>query len=840
MKRYNRLYGLPPLIERLRAIIPMLVMICAFGSASGNVEHTVRYNYDDLTVSDIPGDDGITYSEIYMPEMENVGEAGSPALPMQYISFLVPSYSTDFSITVLSGEREKTLRIPHEIIPVQNIEFMNSIGHTFTSPDREMYSSVSDIEVRIIGDNFFEGWQHFVTVSVRPVSYDCESKEITCYNNLQLRLDYRECSAAEMSSPPVFPPEPRYSPLLSELVVNPPMSEISGVNRALSTSQPVNDRYIIVTTEDLKDDFENLAVWKRQKGYKAEVVTMESILKTPGFAVNITDSIWDEAAALRKWLKRYYQRYGHFFLLLAGDSRAGKMPVRKYHFFDYQKADDIYNDSVVPSDVYFADFSKEANNLRLFPNGLYSKQINPIMTPNLAIPVGRLMCQNGKEVSNYLRKLKLYEAWPGKGDMHYLDKGFVFCQQDGVTKLSGKYTNAYNNIFLPLSNYIYYSQMLDTIRENKFDTRRPTGAQVISAMKNVGLMSWQGHGQPGSIGCAGAVPPKNAKDEDKPAYWNAWRFIRPTKHTVKTGLSHPDYNNSLDLLGNVNKPAVAYSMSCTIMPFDYYSSGWDYHMGTSFTVAGDYGGVALLGNTRNGYWGPSTDQEHSFGKILINYRKSGVAEMLNKVRPSNDKWKTYVQYVHNLLGEPEFEIWLGFPAIQNFTISNSSSSYQIRGANLKGCTISAYDGISCVRCDSVSGSVSSLTFAVPQSSYTDRLISIWKTGMLPVMKLWANNVTLENITKTYSLPYVDIRLSRSDVCKYTLSKGATLNLLSVGDIYAESAFTLSGGTLYLEGESVKLTGTSSFNGGTLRCKAKSLELNGEFVITNCTLQVSPN
>lgn len=382
--------------------------------------------------------------------------------------------------------------------------------------------------------------------------------------------------------------------------------------------------------------------------------------------------------------------------------------------------------------------------------------------------------------------------------------------------------------------------MLDTIRENKFDTRRPTGAQVISAMKNVGLMSWQGHGQPGSIGCAGAVPPKNAKDEDKPAYWNAWRFIRPTKHTVKTGLSHPDYNNSLDLLGNVNKPAVAYSMSCTIMPFDYYSSGWDYHMGTSFTVAGDYGGVALLGNTRNGYWGPSTDQEHSFGKILINYRKSGVAEMLNKVRPSNDKWKTYVQYVHNLLGEPEFEIWLGFPAIQNFTISNSSSSYQIRGANLKGCTISAYDGISCVRCDSVSGSVSSLTFAVPQSSYTDRLISIWKTGMLPVMKLWANNVTLENITKTYSLPYVDIRLSRSDVCKYTLSKGATLNLLSVGDIYAESAFTLSGGTLYLEGESVKLTGTSSFNGGTLRCKAKSLELNGEFVITNCTLQVSPN
>lgn len=826
MKRYNRLYGLPPLIERLRAVIPMLVMICAFGSASasGNVEHTVRYNYDDLTVSDIPGDDGITYSEISMPEMENVGEAGSPALPMQYISFLVPSYSTDFRITVLSGEREKTLQIPHEIIPVQNIEFMNSIGHTFTSPDREMYSSVSDIEVRIIGDNFFEGWQHFVTVSVRPVSYDCESKEITCYNDLRLRLDYRECTAAEMSSPPVFPPDPRYSPLLSEFVVNPPMSDISGVNRALSTSQPVNDRYIIVTTEDLKDDFENLAVWKRQKGYKAEVVTMESILKTPGFAVNITDSIWDEAAALRKWLKGYYQRYGHFFLLLAGDSRAGKMPVRTYN--NGYSGVNKYDQNVVPSDIYFADFSREANDLTLFPNGLYSKKISSLkMVPNLAIPVGRLMCQNGKEVANYLRKLKLYEAWPGKGDMNYLGKGFVFFQEDGVKKDSKGYTNMYDHLFLPLSDYISYSQLLDTIRIDKLEARTPTGAQVINAMRNVGLMSWQGHGQPGSIGCAG----KKGLD-------NTWRYIQPTKTTVRTGLNHPDPNNSLDLLGNVNKPAVAYSMSCTIMPFDYHSDGWDYHMGTSFTVAGDYGGVALLGNTRVGYWSSSNIQEALFGNILINHRKAGVAEMLNKVQPSSSS--RYLRCVHNLLGEPEFEIWLGVPTIQSFTISNYSYSYQVRGSNLEGCIISAYDGNTSIRCDSVSGTVKSVAFTVPQSSYPDRLISVWKTGMLPVMKLWANNVTLENVTKTYSLPYVDIRQNGTDVCKYTLSKGATLNLLSVGDIYAESAFTLSGGTLYLEGESVKLTGTNSFNGGTIRCRAKSLELNGEFVISNCTLQVS--
>ncbi len=151
-------------------------------------------------------------------------------------------------------------------------------------------------------------------------------------------------------------------------------------------------------------------------------------------------------------------------------------------------------------------------------------------------------------------------------------------------------------------------------------------------------------------------------------------------------------------------------------------------------------------------------------------------------------------------------------------------------------SISAYDGISNVRCDSITSDVSYANLSVPQSQFPDRLISIWKTGMLPVMKLWADNVKLENVTKTYSLPYIDIQQSGRDVCTYDVSTGATLKLLSATDINADSAFTLSGGTLYLEGENVKLTGTNTFKGGTLKCSANQLELNGEFVIENCTLQ----
>ncbi len=834
MKRYNRLYGLPAIKVIVRLAVCLAWMVCASSSAmaSGSIEHTVRYNYADLTVSDVEAEDGAVYSEISMPEMGNTGDMGAPSLPVHHICFLVPSYSTDFRVTLLSGGEEKSITLPNELIPVQDIEYMNSAGALFTSPDREKYSSSSDeVEVRVEGENFFEGWQHFVTVSIRPVTYNSTARQIVCYNDIQVRLDYRECTAAEMPSPPVFPPEPRYSPLLTEFVVNPPISDISGANRASSSYQSVNDRYIIVTTEDLKADFEKLAVWKRQKGYTAEVVTMESILSTPGYAVNPADSIWDEAAALRKWLKWRYQKDGHYFLLLAGDSRAELFPIRKYFYKVKSKYDktDKYGENVIPSDVYFADFSKEANDLSIFPYGLYSQQI--VKYPSLAIPVGRLMCQNSQEVANYLRKLKLYEAWPGKGDMDYLGRGFVFCQQDGVKRENGTYMAKQTNIFSPLSDMIQHSEMLDTLWVLNFNSRRPTGAQVINAMKDVGLMSWKGHGQPGSIGCAGTNPPS----KDSLHFYDSWRYIRPTKYTQQTGLSHMDPNNSLDLLGNIYKPSVAYSISCTIMPFDNWSELVDHNMGSSFTVAGKYGGVALLGNTRDGYWVSSSKQENQFAEILKQTRKIGNAEMACKMSPVTT-YGAYLRYTHNLLGDPEFEVWLGVPTTQSFIVSNSSSSYRIMGSNLKGCIISAYDGISNVRCDSITSDVSYANLSVPQSQFPDRLISIWKTGMLPVMKLWADNVKLENVTKTYSLPYIDIQQSGRDVCTYDVSTGATLKLLSATDINAYSAFTLSGGTLYLEGENVKLTGTNTFKGGTLKCSANQLELNGEFVIENCTLQ----
>ena len=851
MKRYNRLYGLNPISGIRMSVLLFVAAFISFpavafseGSQSDVVEYTAIFDYGSLAVEENAESTGEVYSYLVMPDLDRETIAGAPDIPVRYLSFLVPSYSKDFRVSLISCDKGETIGLNHDLVPVQEDHDMNTINPPFTLPDMSLYGDRSDIEVRILGEQFFEGWQHLVNVAIRPIAYDYADRQIRCYNNLKIKLEYTPCEGNEMASPPVFPPEPQYSPLLADLVVNPPTVSSDGITKAPAVTQEVKERYLIVTDNYLKSGMEKFAIWKRQKGYTVDIATMESILSTPGYAVNPADSIWDEAAALRKWLKNKYETIGFQYLLLAGDSRNGNIPVRKYYNVSGEKTENQHGEKFIPSDVYFVDFSTQLNALKKHPNGVYSTEVSTALNP--ALPVGRLMCRDNEELSNYLRKLQIYEAWPGKGETGYLGKGLTFVQQDGITTTNGKRTRWCNNIFDPLSNYFDSKEMLDSIWCEDFANRRPTGAQVINELKKVGLMSWQGHGCPGSIATAGRRP-TSAEDSivsKRNKVYSMWRFIQPVKTTELTGLSHSDPNNSLDLLGNDYQPGVAYSISCHIMPFDLPEDGKmvTYHFGTAYTVAGRYGGVALLGNTRQGWWGASSKLEKKFGELLINNRKAGVAEYLSKLR-TNNSISHAALYAHNLIGDPEFEIWLGEPVKTDYLIQNKNNGYSVSG-NLQGCIISSYNGIRNIRSDKVvmSNGYSVVNIDINDvmmyDTSQDRLISVWKPGYLPVMRLCADNVTLSNVTKTYSMPVIDISSSGSIPCKFNLAYGGTLKLMSATDIHSDGAVDINGGSLILEGENVSITGSNKFTGGELTVKAETVSFDGEFEIDGCIVELN--
>lgn len=835
MIRYNRLYGIILKQRAMRVVVvtvmSLVISLWSGESYAGEVTHKLAYDYSLMTLCEEAGGDGKVYTKIQMPDLSEGSDPGEPTLPMDYIRFLVPSYSRDFHVTVTSSCLAKTMQIDRIVSPVQDYETYTHGG--FTQPDSLSYTRVGDIEAYIAEESFIGGWQHIVTVAIRPIAYDLATGRLDCYSDVVVRLNYAECEASEMESPPVFPPLPEYSPILSELVVNPPVSSKLNIQRALPSLMPMSLRYLIITTDDLAVDLERLAVWKRQKGYETEVVTIESILSNPQYAVNPANGIWDNAAALRSYIKHRFETDGEFFLLLAGNSQNGDMPVRKYYHEDIkrEKVKDEFSDAIVPTDEYFVDFLQSTDKMQYEADwGIYTSLASVALAP--ALPVGRLACRNRDEVANYLRKLILYEAWPGKGNTEYLGKGFAFYQEDAVTRSSV-------NIFDAISDYVDYTYLRDMIREDDFSKRRPTGAEVIQNLKSVGLMSWLGHGNPGSIGCAGRNITKEEEDVEDYSIYKTWRYIKPTKDTSATGISNGESNNSLDLLDNVYSPAVAFSFSCTIMPFDFpYREDRVFDMGTAFTVAGRYGGVALVGNTRSGYFSRADKLEQILGEMLILNRKIGIAHQLSKFI-KRGFIKNYDRRVCNLLGDPEFEVWLGRPQVSDVLISNGVNGYTVTGNNLRGCVISSYNGISEQRCDSVTKAFTNIVIphSISADQPADRLISVWKSGTLPVMSLFADNVTLCNIEKTYSLPYVALNCNGHDNCHYILSEGSKLNILSATDIVAKNAFNISGGSLYLEGETIRIEGNNVIRNGKLSAGSRELVLDGDFVIDNSTINV---
>ena len=108
------------------------------------------------------------------------------------------------------------------------------------------------------------------------------------------------------------------------------------------------------------------------------------------------------------------------------------------------------------------------------------------------------------------------------------------------------------------------------------------------------------------------------------------------------------------------------------------------------------------------------------------------------------------------------------------------------------------------------------------------------------MQLCADNVTLSHVTKTYSMPIIDISSSGSNPCKFNLANKGTLKLLSATDIHSDGAITINGGTLILEGENVRITGMNKFSGGKLTVNADTVTFDGEIEIDSCIVDLNSN
>ncbi len=830
---YRRLYV--PWIAALLCLLPGLAR-----GASGSFTHTVTFDSSLLEESEVISPSGEAYTVLSWEGLGNTGELGEPELPSGQYRFLIPTYCNNLTVEVIANTSAGMRLCRHKLLPVQEPQTTgNDPVPPFTSPLKAAYAvSTTSPKAEVVNEFFLAGDRHIVDVSVSPVSYAGALDRIEVYESVTFKVTYDECGVEDMAFRPIPSRSDASATLEAAGVLDPMGIQQASVQAraaaAVNIPIPRGD-YFIIVPETLEDAVADLALWKRQKGYNVTVKTIESILADPRYAVNPSKAIndvhylVDEAASLRGYLIENCTDPDNTFCLLVGNSKTS-MPIRKVwrnqvNGENYSKEYESLTDGELysPTETYFEDLVSVWN--LYLRDGIYTLYTaDPGYSPSIS--VGRLLCSKPSEINNYFQKLSLYETNPGYGDVEYLDNALFFEDDNGLKHNS-------NNI----RNELSFIPNITLLRDDKDSNPGLMGSQVITALARQGFSSWHGHGNPGSV-------------ETHNSDGVRWYISALDKYGPAECYITEEDKNGLDNINNKYYPQIAYSVGCDTTPFDdlinkdpkYYRL--PYNMGESFTVGGEYGGPAFLGNYRVGFIITSELLERYFIRTIKETPIIGKAESLSKSRLGSSWQSCHVRMTHSLIGDPEFEMWRGKPDVLDLTL-NIGSAIEITGSQLTGAKLSISDGMGNVYYASSIPSRFSINKSTFSSSFNFNgyAISVWKTGMLPMIRFIGGSGFVIRLSKSFIVRDALIGSAAPNGSTFTIGTNGNLKIRAIDEIKAGDGFVISNtGNANLNCErNIKLGSTVIKKGGNLEARGETVTLEAGFTVeAGGTLYVSGN
>ena len=786
-------------------------------AVSAGIQHTVElFNMAVTVTQDTIGDNGV-YSHVRHSDLYNTGNPGEPSLPVMHLTFSVPYDAYNISVSS-TGMGARTIALQSPVYPAQEprvISDTTAVG--FTMPDSGIYNGTGIFPATIaevVDEGFLEGDNHLVTVAVYPVRYKVGNNTLLAYSSVSLTLSY---NSGEGTDSLTIKPLLRYSDtgraesveMVKRTVANP--AQVDGflapiAMRPYTTDTIKGYEYCIVTSRELAPAFRRLVALKRQKGYNAGIVCMEDILANPAFRNgDEVSGINDDAGKLRAYLTYAWKNHSTRFVLLGG--KPPHVPIR----YGYTDTSEPEVNDIVPTDLYFGDFN---GNWNYDNDNLYGEK-GDVVDYSPEIYIGRLLCKNREEVNNYIDKLLIYELDPGNGDYSYLKRGFYAQSERMLDNNEAGIVASAASFFCPDYTII-----------NEDGISYPTGAEVIAEMnaKKSAFISIHAHGSPGGV---------TTLDRDK----NIGRDfgINAIDNDTSSWCLVPEVGNGLDCLTNKYYPSIQYSISCTTMPYDIYTDQWNQtfdislNFGESFTLGKDYGGIAYLGNTRHGYVDSSMRLECKFLKYLKegNYN-IGIAEAFSKMA----YYSHHLCLTHNLLGDPEFEIWTDIPVkygeaeieVQRYGDDTAVAENIVDSCKIVVCTP---DGEIHQRVTGVSG-WHNFPGVSPNSA-----VMIYHHNMIPyIAPLIVQNQTY---TKSQYLLASTVQMGKyvNEFCDYgnvVFDAGVDFVVDASGDVYLRKGVIVNpGATVTVKSSgTVTLDGIIVKSGGTLTVEAAETEITSSF------------
>ena len=669
----------------------------------GTVSYSASFDINSCQVQNVEIGDS-TYVGITIPGTTALGIAGGPSLLYQTIYLAVPSGAKDVSLENLNCVFSDAETLEHQLVPIQDYD-AEQMSHITTYANPQYYSQEDPNGVTtIISNDNFHFLYNVVALHIRRLSVNSNGKSVSYLKNISFNITYNADKDRDLEkidrqfldqdlaiirslvANPEDVTDPDFGTPKLKSTTGTTISPIQTIGIRQAHGLPVYT-YCIVTSRDLAPSFERLIALKEMRGISAGIVCIEDILENAYYSAGDTISnLTDDAGALRQYLMKAYEN-GTRYALLGG--RPPIVPIRYGYGYNINPSDILTDTELalynIPTDMYFANFETNWNK---DGDDMFGEVSNDKVSFNPQIFVGRLLCDKREDIENYLDKLEIYELNPGGGDYSYLNNAFLhFSYQffkpdnenevcDSLAEYNTKkvfhvldtllpsINNLYPNVDLSLQNYLSPSPqevigMLNSKKYSFFDIHshaNPSGVNVTY---------WNGNGSYGI----------NALDSER-------KYYREMD------------GNGLDNITNFMYPSFSYSGSCTLMPYDSpkyqnygsYTPDYDelsWNFGQSYTMGHNYGGVAFLGNTREGFTDRGASYQRWFFDILsketYNVLEIGVAEALSRYaghkQYSDDLFPStnHRQALsHNMLGDPSVQFWKQRPLTITPTVTRST------------------------------------------------------------------------------------------------------------------------------------------------------------------------
>lgn len=695
-------------MKNIHLLLACLLLFAGQRVFGESVTKKVHFSITELRCDTITGEDGRIYNLLSYPGTENDSyDLGYPVLPIKYVTIPIPYTADDISLNV-RRLNAMSYAISKRIFPAQEpeITFLGDIQKRFTPCDSRIYESVESYpseQARIAEVSCIGYGDRLVVVAVYPIIYSPTENRYEFSEDIELTLTYN------------------HSPERAEALTR--------NTRTINIGIPFYE-YCVITSQNLKDAFTRLIAWKREKGLNAGVVCVDDIIGNNYCNVGDTvSSINDDAGRIRQYLQYAYASGITKYVLFGGNDSV--LPIRygtgDNDHWTKPRQHPIPNDYKIPSDFYFS----ELNSNWKTDNDEYYGEPSDNLDCGSELYVGRILCTNSEEIQNYTDKLLRYEMNPGNGDFSYLKKA-LYTQSDETQQW-----HELDSIAAQLQSIFPTDTIFSEVPS--YDDSNPTapyGNDVIAKMnEHYGYVSWGGHGHPNAI-----TVKSNGVSED-PHY-----AITSVQGNIL--YMAPESANGLDNLTNKNYPMFAYSISCTITPFDIFNEYTEFpNMGQSFTLGKDYGGPVLVGNTRYGYTGyssPSISLQKKFNECLFVDPMVGYAQNYAKLNfHTGDFHDHYLRHSSNIIGCPNVRIWTDIPKLFSATLSYNSNNYVISANNsIANAGIGIRD---ITQANEVIDSISFNPSIGPKTlaNVENNLITLTGTNCLPqIMPLTIQNATL--------------------------------------------------------------------------------------------------